>query len=144
MDLRFGTTVAERRPLVRIHYKERIANMIFNEKELTLGDKKILLRSATPEDALTLREIEACHGSGALDEKIRSIDSFFMDAPAASVPPELDLRAHNGNAFVPEELVLTGRPLKLRLYDSAGAFLGLYAWDPRRAQYHPEKMFLPL
>ena len=28
--------------------------MIFNEKELTLGDKKILLRSATPEDALTL------------------------------------------------------------------------------------------
>ena len=54
MDLRFGTTGAKRRPLVRIHYKERIANMIFDEKELTLGDKKILLRSATPEDALTL------------------------------------------------------------------------------------------
>ena len=96
------------------------------------------------ETALTLKEIEDFCAEGNIEEKILPIDSFFPDIASAGVGPALDLRLYNGNAFDANDLNLSGLPERLRLYDSKGVFIGLYEWDRRRKQYHPEKMFLPV
>ncbi len=94
-------------------------------------------------DSLTLSRIETLAGTGALKEFIAPPDSFFTDCPPVYAAEEQDRALHNGNSIRAEQTA-EGKifPGRVRMYDTAGVFAGLYEYDPQMAQYRPVKMFL--
>ena len=87
-------------------------------------------------DSLTLSEIEALAESGEIAGHVIPPDAIFGDSPALTAPQTLDKKLHNGNAFAVSETGLAGeakenvkRAESVRVYDSAGAFIGLYGCE---------------
>ena len=87
-------------------------------------------------DSLTLSEIEALAESGEIAGHVIPPDAIFGDSPALTAPQTLDKQLHNGNAFAVSETGLAGeakenvkRAESVRVYDSAGAFIGLYGCE---------------
>ena len=87
-------------------------------------------------DSLTLSEIEALAKSGEIAGHVIPPDAIFGDSPALTAPQTLDKQLHNGNAFAVSETGLAGeakenvkRAESVRVYDSAGAFIGLYGCE---------------
>lgn len=95
------------------------------------------------EDSLKLSQIEALAAGGQVEEKILSVDALFEDAAKVSARPEFDIVMHNGNPaelrmFQEMPAVTTER---LRVYDSQGAFIGIYEDSKGNGRYKPVKMF---
>lgn len=87
-------------------------------------------------DSLTLSEIEALAKSGEVAGHVIPPDAIFGDSPALTAPQTLDKKLHNGNAFAVSETGLAGeakesvkRAESVRVYDSEGAFIGLYGCE---------------
>ncbi len=74
---------------------------------------------------------------------LKPVDAFFADCPQYATKACADSSAHNGNAVAAKQIQnsegISGQ--KIRLYDSAGRFIGLFAYDGRRDAYCPVKMF---
>lgn len=114
------------------------------------------------EDALTLAKAEELARLGALEERLVTAAQMFSHLPGLTAEPGCDRLVHNGNPVsgerlvcidpVPAEPAPAGEAAKeerkeqpeelFRLFDSQGAFVGVYAFDRDRNLYRPRKMFL--
>lgn len=94
------------------------------------------------EDSLRLCEVERLRDEGRLEEAILPVDEVFTAYPKAVLKKESSHLGYNGNPF--RETDLTVQDVKegeIRVYDHAGAFIGIYAWHPGQRLYRPVKMF---
>lgn len=96
------------------------------------------------EDSFTLAEIEERKEKGLLEEAVLPVDQMFPDYPKLTVKDDWEKSALNGNA-VPEDGVLNeteaGDGQMVRLYDQAGAFIGIYRHEEEQKEYGLMKMF---
>ena len=96
------------------------------------------------EDAKTLGQIEAMRDAGTLAGAVTAVDTLFLSYPACFAAEGAQKRLYNGNPMRGEELKpADGAELseRIRLYDSGGRFVGLYAYDGRLGLYRPETLF---
>ena len=100
--------------------------------------------SFTAAEALTLARVEQTVADGTFTEYMIPVDAMFPGAGRAFVDRERDVHLHNGNPFRPDELILAeGERFQkeMRLYDSDGIFVGMYASRYPGGIYRPQKMF---
>lgn len=94
-------------------------------------------------DTLKLNQIDELAKAGMVDEKIISVDELFEDYTKVWTKPVFDVVVHNGNRvekrMFNEELPANTE--RLRVYDSEGAFIGIYEYSKERRDYKPVKMF---
>lgn len=122
-------------------------------------------------DSLKLGQIETLVKEGRVMEVVIPVDDMFSDAPAFSVDPQYAPLAYNGNLLKANFLKIgkpgAGRTLdeahltegthffkddsrkaslkdgtRVRIYDEAGRFIGIYCYHEKRKEYKLEKMFL--
>ena len=97
------------------------------------------------EEALTLDQIEEMQKRGMLRDSILSVEEALSEYPLCAVKEEADRLIYNGNPFSGKD---AGEPGALpedspvRVCDSGGRFVGLYAYRADRQAFYPLKMFL--
>lgn len=96
------------------------------------------------EDSLTLAEIESRVKGGTLEEMLIPIARMFPDYREAFAEKEWETAAYNGNALPEAGLSVEKMPENaenFRVYDSKGAFIGIYRYEEERKEYKLVKMF---
>lgn len=94
------------------------------------------------EDSLRLSEVERLRDEGRLEEAILPVDEVFTAHPKAVLKKESSHLGYNGNPFRKTDLTVQDvKEGEIRVYDHAGAFIGIYAWHPGQRLYRPVKMF---
>lgn len=95
-------------------------------------------------DSLTLAQIEGLRDKGQLLSHITPVDQVFSGYPYLTMKPEFDKLVHNGNPIFYNQAVgtccLTEGPV--RIYDSTGQFIGVYAPSGEKNLLKPQKVFL--
>ncbi len=122
------------------------------EKLGTGGCMKELLRMRvgrfSVEESRTLSELQALKDAGRLSEAVIPIETVFAGLPAIRSDGEsMDRLLHNGNPFRLKECV---PPCEngakdgdeFRVYDTFGAFIGVYVFIMEKHMYYPRKLFL--
>ena len=105
-------------------------------------------------DSLTLAQVEAYRDENRIPEIVMPVDQVFSDCPALKLTKETAKLGYNGNPFTStqaltenDQLVEKSSDISLdggkwfRVYDPEGVFIGVYAYDSKRDQFRPEKMF---
>lgn len=105
-------------------------------------------------DSLTLAQVEAYRDENRITEIVMPVDQVFSDCPALKLTKEAAKLGYNGNPFTStqaltenDQMVGKSSDISLdggkwfRVYDPEGVFIGVYAYDSKRDQFHPEKMF---
>ena len=95
--------------------------------------------------ALTVSQLQKLADEGALKQALILVDRVFGDKPAAHVDSAFEKPALNGNKLPYDALRFEGlrEPEGLfRLYDTEGAFIGLYRREDDGVTVRPVKMFL--
>ncbi len=101
----------------------------------------------TAEDALTVPQIKELYDEGSLQQAMLAPDEVITDNPAVrAAEAPADKLQHNGNP-VPCRLVeADDEPCEtqgsVRMYDSAGGFIGVYRYDEETAIYRPVTVFI--
>lgn len=99
-------------------------------------------------ESLTLSEIETLRDQGKLADHIIPVDAMFPKTPAVSVTLEAEKLLKNGNPLKKWQLLWERKQdveaARIRIYDTARKFCGIYGWDGQKNCYIPEKMFLDL
>ena len=113
------------------------------------GAMKSLVRSRVGifkvEDALTLSQVEKLRDEDKISYVIISPDAVFADCKAVTVLDGGRKMVENGNVLgTPqiEERWSLAPGEQVRVYDKAGRFYGMYAWEEPEQFYKPVKMFL--
>ena len=88
------------------------------------------------EEAVTLDEIRKRVEEDTLPDILREPDSFFGDLPAVQTEAAMDRLVHNGNP-----LPADASAERVRLYDSAGTFMGVYRYRDAGKGYYPDLFF---
>ncbi len=113
------------------------------------GCMKSLLRTRvdcfTLSQSLRLSQIEERMAEGRIEDCLIPVDRMFAQYPKIHMQKAGDRLVYNGNSFAPgaAEKGRTARAaegMKVRVYDSKGAFVGLYRYE--RGMFRPVKMFL--
>lgn len=120
------------------------------EKLGCLGCMEELLRTKangfTIQESLTLDDIIDLRDKQLLDEKIVPIEYAFRAYPKVVVEERFNKLIYNGNQFKKECIknteVLSMDYRKIRVYDEADVFIGVFEYDTEREQFSPLKMFL--
>lgn len=94
-------------------------------------------------ESLRLSEVADLMAKGELEARLIAVDSLFTKWPARICTERFEKMLYNGNALPGEAFVEVERPEMIRVYDRTGCFIGVFAWDARKHQYKPEKMFYP-
>ena len=105
-------------------------------------------------DSLTLAQVETYRDENRVSEIVMPVDQVFSDCPALKLTKEAAKLGYNGNPFsstqaLTEEGQTVDKSLEIslnsgkwfRVYDPEGVFIGVYAYDSKRDQFRPEKMF---
>ena len=95
-------------------------------------------------DSLTLSEIEKQRDNGGLADHILAVDAVFLEYPALTMKEAFDKLVHNGNPFYRNQAE-GDSPVQdspVRVYDSQGRFIGIYALDRVKNVLKPQKVFL--
>ena len=105
-------------------------------------------------DSLTLAQVEAYRDENRITEIVMPVDRVFSDCPALKLTKEAAKLGYNGNPFTStqaltenDQMVEKSSDISLdggkwfRVYDPEGVFIGVYAYDSKRDQFRPEKMF---
>lgn len=105
-------------------------------------------------DSLTLAQVETYRDENRITEIVMPVDQVFSDCPALKLTKEAAKLGHNGNPFTStqaltenDQMVEKSSDISLdggkwfRVYDPEGVFIGVYAYDSKRDQFRPEKMF---
>ena len=94
-------------------------------------------------DSLKLSQIEELAGTGMVEDWMISVDELFEDADRVWIKQQFDVVVHNGNPIEKRmfEKKLPVYTERLRVYDSKGAFIGIYGYSEERKNYKPVKMF---
>ena len=96
-------------------------------------------------DSRTLEQIGQLADCGKVQEAILPLDQMFDRDPAVVVGSSLQKRVYNGNSFYGRDLtgpvpgLEDGR--RVRVYDSGGAFVGLYGYRQKEDEFRLIKMF---
>lgn len=96
------------------------------------------------EESHTLGEIEMLVRAGRAEEWIIPVDRLFLHLPEAHVRPEFQKALDNGNCLPVDALLgweAEWEGQELRVYDSAGAFVGIYRHQGREGGLKPTKLF---
>lgn len=100
------------------------------------------------EESMTLSQIEKLRDEDTLMEHVVAVDHVFEEHPARYTKPVFDRLLYNGNPLLKEQLLSKEETKteqngeKVRMYDSAGQFCGLYEYSVLKQRYQPVKMFL--
>ncbi len=73
------------------------------------------------------------------------VDAMFEDLAQVHVPDIFIKAVQNGNFFSLHQIMerrMFGPGEEVRVYDSAGRFYGVYAFDGDAGVFNPRKMFL--
>ena len=105
-------------------------------------------------DSLTLAQVETYREENRVSEIVMPVDQVFSDCPALKLTKEAAKLGYNGNPFsstqaLAEDGQTVDKSLEIslnsgkwfRVYDPEGVFIGVYAYDSKRDQFRPEKMF---
>lgn len=94
-------------------------------------------------DTLKLSEIDELAKAGTVEEKIIAVDELFEDYLKVWTKQKFDVVVHNGNRIEKRMLQaqLAENAERLRVYDSEGAFIGIYEYSGDRKDFKPVKMF---
>ncbi len=105
-------------------------------------------------DSLTLAQVETYRDENRVSEIVMPVDQVFSDCPALKLTKEAAKLGYNGNPFsstqaLAEDGQTVDKSLEIslnsgkwfRVYDPEGVFIGVYAYDSKRDQFRPEKMF---
>ena len=105
-------------------------------------------------DSLTLAQVETYRDENRVSEIVMLVDQVFSDCPALKLTKEAAKLGYNGNPFtstqaLTEEGQTVDKSLEIslnsgkwfRVYDPERVFIGVYAYDSKRDQFRPEKMF---
>ncbi len=105
-------------------------------------------------DSLTLAQVEQYRDEDRISEIVLPVDQVFSDCPALILTEASAKLGYNGNPFSSTQaLTENGQTVEksseisldggkwFRIYDPEGIFVGIYAYDSRRRQFRPEKMF---
>lgn len=105
-------------------------------------------------DSLTLAQVETYRDENRITEIVMPVDQVFSDCPALKLTKEAAKLGYNGNPFTStqaltenDQMVEKSSDFSLdggkwfRVYDPEGVFIGVYAYDSKRDQFRPEKMF---
>ena len=99
------------------------------------------------EDALRLSEIEQMAGEGRLQDILIPVHHLFH-LPAVQISPEADRLAHNGNRIPKGEYPIVeygeysgAEKWQVKLFDSSGAFVGIYESEVPGGVLKPVRMF---
>lgn len=97
----------------------------------------------TLEQSLPLSEIAQLAADGQVEAQILAVDDLFDEYPKVWTAPEFDIVVHNGNRIQKRMLreQMQEQTERLRVYDSAGVFIGIYENVPEKHDYKPVKMF---
>lgn len=112
------------------------------------GCMKSLLRTRVDrfyiEDSLRLSQIEEKMAGDRISECLIPVDKMFELYPRVQMKEAGDRLVYNGNSFelsiTSETIVASTEGIKVRVYDSKGAFVGIYQYE--RRMFRPVKMFL--
>lgn len=95
-------------------------------------------------DSLTLGQVAELKAEGRLEEVLVPIDEMFFEYEAVTLKKEFAAFAYNGNMFMPkhihERLELSDGK-HVRVYDEAGCFIAIYAFDRAKRMFCIVKMF---
>ena len=97
------------------------------------------------EAALTLGRLQQLRDVGELNSCVRGVDDCFSECPKLHVVKAYQKLIDNGNAFYPAqtmEKVTYPQDTWVRIYNEAGRFYGIYAYEENKHWYKPVKMFL--
>lgn len=97
------------------------------------------------EDALTLEEIQVERDAGRLQDILYPVDYVFSDLPKRVVQKKYGKILYNGNRIDSKfflQKTEEEREQRIRIYDEAGSFIGIYEWEKRQGNYKPVKIFL--
>lgn len=98
--------------------------------------------------AMTLSEIEALAAKGELTPYVTAVDAMLEEYPPVTVKAESCRLIYNGNPFKAGDIekkdgsIYETDGLWLRVYDTDGHFVGIYAFSEQRKLFKPVKMFL--
>lgn len=93
-------------------------------------------------DSLTLSEVERLRDEERLDDVIIPIDQIFREFPAVILKSSSSKLGYNGNPFKRTDIAsMESGGTRVRVYDHARLFLGLYEFHPEQGLYRPVKMF---
>lgn len=105
-------------------------------------------------DSLTLAQVETYRDENRVSEIVMPVDQVFSDCPALKLTKEAAKLGYNGNPFsstqaLTEDGQTVDKSLEIslnsgkwfRVYDPERVFIGVYAYDRKRDQFRPEKMF---
>ncbi|GIO29954.1 MULTISPECIES: tRNA pseudouridine(55) synthase TruB [Paenibacillus] len=106
--------------------------------------KRTMSAGISDSECLTLAEIERLMDEGRLQEHLIKVDHAIRHLPAHTVSDEkaaaaLQGQRLSGRAVTPE----VRSPGCIRLYDGAGAFLGIFEKQEESGAISPVKVFLP-
>lgn len=95
-------------------------------------------------DSLTLGQVAELKAEGRLEEVLVPIDEMFSEYEAVTLKKEFAAFAYNGNMFMPKHLherleLSDGK--HVRVYDEAGRFIAIYAFDKAKRMFYIVKMF---
>ena len=95
------------------------------------------------QDTLKLAQIDELAKAGMVEEKIISVDELFEDYFKVWTKAAFDVVVHNGNRVEARmfEEKLPANTERLRVYDSEGAFIGIFEYSKERRDFKPVKMF---
>lgn len=102
------------------------------------------------DSALTLSEIETLAADGGIQEHIAAVDDMLLEYPAVRAKKEADRLLYNGNpifaADIERPVSADERSVKegqwVRVYDSEGRFIAIYAYSKEKKLFKTVKMFL--
>lgn len=105
-------------------------------------------------DSLTLAQVETYRDENRITEIVMPVDQVFSDCPALKLTKEAAKLGYNGNPFTSTQALTENDRMAekssdisldggkwFRVYDPEGVFIGVYAYDSKRDQFRPEKMF---
>lgn len=93
-------------------------------------------------DSLTLSEVERIRDEGRLDEIILPVDQVFRELPSVILKEASSRFGYNGNPFRKADIDFTeSEGTRVRVYDHARLFIGIYEYHPEQGLYRPVKMF---
>lgn len=99
--------------------------------------KRIRVGRFSLEDSLTLDEIARSEDFSF----IHSVEEMFLELDAVTVPENLDKALYNGNSFRYRKDLKDQQ--EVRVYSSAGQFIGIYRYEKMEGLFHIVKMFYP-
>lgn len=98
-------------------------------------------------DSLTLDQVEEYVQKDALADILLPVDRLFEEAKAVSVKKKYESLALNGNPFSNKALEIPDTFAdgeNVRVYDTRGRFIGLFAYAAGKQEFFVKKMFLEL